>query len=591
MTELSKAITKASNLIVSAIEAQSPETDCKLFPRKLHELVANSISAQDSSLVTIVANEIAPKVNMAADILACAHGMYSVGDKTNALRMVLAAFNSPDCVDLMTSLSELNEEADPSDVEAVTARINKGEAYDRDIVDHDPDEILFGEDHEIPPTHTDPLSAHEDALVGNPAAAIDAIQDQDLNWPNSGAPYADWSTYDYLNQGVPPDSYMVLRDVLSSEYDRDSDNWQKVIAREETPLTWRRNVSEDGKRHFMHAQGPGGHKAFITSNKVGKPLTSTIVKNGQRVHESGHNTLDEAKAHAAKIMNHLHQRSIHASSVHVWKKVKSPNGEVYARLNTPSHKAFIMMTPQGEFKSEIYKDKKRLKAKLHQSFSDAKHHVESYVTKNIVESNDVLSYGGLMGAGGYLMDHEQDLGTDDYGGFSNLIDSGYGDNYAFPNDENEYDIAAAVPMQNVADITPGYGDNHRTNVSTDPATDAYWNPANWNLDADLPYRSDPFIMDFDDMAAVNPGMTDLNGIDNTAKGEPRNESDTGYLQQMYGLVPTLNPSQEVICRITKKIKDPKVIAAINIMASKNDKESTAKLMTFINTYCAKHNIV
>jgi hypothetical protein len=92
--------------------------------------------------------------------------------------------------------------------------------------------------------------------------------------------------------------------------------------------------------------------------------------------------------------------------------------------------------------------------------------------------------------------------------------------------------------------------------------------------------------DFDDMAAVNPGMTDLNGIDNTVAGNPSNESDTGALDQQFGLIPSLNPSQSIIAKIT----DKKVLAAINIMSAKNTPDAKSKLNAFINMYCAKNNI-
>lgn len=486
MAQLQTAIIQAARLIVSAIEATAPETDCRLIPRKLHELVSSAISAQSSALVTITASDVAPKINVAADTLACAHSMYTKGDKTNSLRLVLHAFESPDCAPLMISLSELNEEVDPSDLNTVISRINKGEAHDRDIVDQNPDEILYGDD--IPPQHVDPEDAHEDALVGNPAAGVNAIQDQDLTWSDSGAPYADYSNYDFMNQGVPPDSVQVLRDVLSEDYDEDSDSWEEVL-------------SSDDLGACKYKQG------------------------------------DSVKLH--------------------------PD---YVRDGNPNHPQAI-----------VHAGHKNAQGKNMYGLVD-----DEGKTSFALEHQLVKAVGLGMGAGGYLMDHEQNLGTDDYGGFSNTTDSGYTDNWKFDEDDGR-DITAAVPNQQIADITPGYGDNHRTNVSTDPATDAYWNPANWNLDADLPYRSDPTIMDFDDMAAVNPGMTDLNGIDNTAKGEPRNESDTGFLQQQFGLSPTLNPSQEIIA----KIRDPKVLAAINVMSSNPSPESKAKLAAFLNIYSSR----
>jgi len=501
LAQLQTAIIQAARLIVSAIEATSPETDCRLLPRKLQELVNSSISAQNSALVTITASDVAPKLNVAADTLACAHSMYSKGDKTNALRLVIHAFESPDCFPLMISLSELNEEVDPSDLNTVISRINKGEAHDRDIMDHDPDEILYGDD--IPPEHVDPESAHEDALVGNPAANVNAIQDQDLTWSDSGAPYADYSNYDFMNQGVPPDSVQVLRDVLSEAYDEDSDSWEKVIA-------------------------------------------SDCCK---------------------------------------WEKHQAPGGMPYLKAVHESHKAFIHPSHKPDkpgFYAKVLMNDKKVHDDFHPTIEAAKQDIEAVIKgKKTVEAN-----GLGMGAGGFLMDHEQNLGLTNYGGDANTTDSGYNDNWKFDEDDGA-DVTSAVPTQQVADITPGYGDNHRTNVSTDPATDAYWNPANWNLDADLPYRSDPTIMDFDDMAAVNPGMTDLNGIDNTAKGEPRNESDTGFLQQTFGLSPTLNPSQEIIARI----KDSRVLAAINILSMKKDEQSRAKLTAFINVYCTKNNII
>ena len=226
---VSKAIVSAAKILISAIEAESPETDCRLLPRKIQELVSSSMTAQTSSLVQVTASEIAPNLSLAADYLACAHSMYVVGDKTNALRMVMAAFDQPDCVQLMTALSELNEETDPSNLDVVVSRINKGEEDDDDTVPFDDDEVLYG-DNVIPPGHVDPEDAHNDALVGNPAAGVDAIQDQDLNNPDSGAPYGGFSEYDYLNQATPPDSIQVLRNVLSSEYDDSELDLDEVLA-------------------------------------------------------------------------------------------------------------------------------------------------------------------------------------------------------------------------------------------------------------------------------------------------------------------------------------------------------------------------
>jgi hypothetical protein len=407
MTDLNKAITQASKLIIAAIEDQSPETDCRTLPRKLHELVSTTVSAQNSSAVTITASEIAPKLCVAADGLACAHSMYLAGDKTNALRMAMFAFEQPDCIALMTSLSELNEETDPSDLDVVLSRVNKGEDDDSEITDdHDDNNVdnqVYGDP--VDPVSVAPADASNDALVGNPAAEIDSMQDQDLTDKGAEAPYADYATYDFLNQGMPPDSIQVLKNVLSGVFDED---------------------------------------AF-----------------------------------------------------------KDPND--------------------------------------------------------------------LVIADGNMINLDEDLGDEDYGS-SDL------DDISFP---NNYVLSDAVD-----DMVPSMDDNQLSNITTDPAEGVDWNPANWDLNNDMPTRSDPMNMDFDDMAAVNPGMTDLNGIDNTVSGNPKNESDTAALDSQMGLIPTLNPSQSIIAKIT----DPRIRAAINILSSKNDEATKAKLNAFINIYCLRHNI-
>ena len=563
--ELDKVVVEAARKITSAIEAESPETDCRLLPRKMKELISSTLSAQSSSLVTIVANDVMPKLNIAADVLACAHAMYTVGDKTNALRMAMVAFESPDCVPLMISLSELNEETDPSDIKDVVARINKGEADDRDIVDHDPDEILYGDD--LPPVDVAPKSASDDALTGNPAVGIDAIQDQDLNDPHSGSPYGDFADYDFLNQGTPPDSIQVLRDVLSENYDYDSEDWEAVIAAEKS-LEWK---------------------------TVEKPYGTWA--------QTEHN------GHIAKV---LRQGDGYADTPKYLCRIIDPNAASDSRYRD-------IDLPKGKGKL------------VHES-----RHINGFVAKRHAE--EYLKGLGNVKASGNMTNLSEDLGDEDYGGNNNVTDSGYSDNYSFEDEGNDVtartepkfkagdkvklrpsfagdnkpnEIFTIAKTYNGSkhkllnkegrdwyahdnmlvsamyeDVVPGYDDNQLSNVRTDPATDIEWNPANWDLDDDMPTRSDPMTMDFDDMAAVNPGMTDLNGIDNTAEGNPRNSSDTSALDQQFGLIPSLNPSQSIIA----KIKDSRVLAAINIMSAKTDEDSKAKLAGFINLYFLKNNL-
>jgi hypothetical protein len=404
LSQLDKAIVEASRMLRNAIANDEPEADTKSLPRKIKELVASTISTQSSSQVLVTASHTPPRINVAADGLACAHAMYVAGDKVNALRMAIFAFESPDCPELITAFSELNEEIDPSDEDSleVISRFNKGMLDNADVADPsfaeegdiDPDSFIFSESNDVEnddhPAYTTPPEASSVGGQGysDPGSLIDQILNNISTDPmDNTVNVMDTAQIDHLNQGTPPNSRTVMQNVMS-----------------DAPV------------------------------------------------------------------------------------------------------------------------------------------------------------------------QPDDLGDEDYGFNGDMADAGYSDNFD------------AVPADG------GGGDISNTGLDNDPATSVEWNPANWDIDDDQMTRSDPTDMDFDDMGAVNPGMTDLNGINNTVQGDPKNESDIAGLDSQFGLIPSLVPDRTIIARAVSKIKDPVVIAAINMLSSKDDEKSVRKLNAFINLYCQRHGI-
>ena len=185
MKSLNRAITTAAQVLADAISTESPEVDTRLLPRRVQELVHNVIQSNSSASVQITASVALPKVNQAADIIAYAFTMFQSGDKVNAGKLMTVAFNSPDCYELITAMSDLNEDADPEDLESVIARINKGEIDDNGVeVYSDPSSLSQADVVPLPAgatntADTTPMSEDDDedntGLTDQNAAGDDAI--------------------------------------------------------------------------------------------------------------------------------------------------------------------------------------------------------------------------------------------------------------------------------------------------------------------------------------------------------------------------------------------------------------------------------
>ncbi len=203
MTEIDVAIKKAVNVIATCLKTHSPETDISLLPEKVKELVYHSLANDTCSSVEILASDSMPEFNLAADALAAAHSMYKAGDRENGLKMVIYAFNSPDCAPLMKGILSLNEEA-----VAITASVNKNLGDFSDIQNGDPDSDDAGGDDDSYASGLDHMGVED--IIESPSIRDQEHLESDLTDAGSRAPYSDTAEEDDEIEGVPPGDVTVM---------------------------------------------------------------------------------------------------------------------------------------------------------------------------------------------------------------------------------------------------------------------------------------------------------------------------------------------------------------------------------------------
>lgn len=209
MTEINEAIKKSVKIISKAIKTEYPNIKTKELGTKINELVFSSIANDGFHSVEILASDSMPEFNLAADALAMAHSMYKANDKENAIKMVIYAFNSPDCSALIRGILALNEEA----VEIV-ATTNKQLGDFSDIQNFDPDRAAFGGDN---PYANDLDHMGVEDIIESPSIRDQEQLESDLTDAGSRAPYANTAEEDDEIEGVPPGDVTVLASLKKTE--------------------------------------------------------------------------------------------------------------------------------------------------------------------------------------------------------------------------------------------------------------------------------------------------------------------------------------------------------------------------------------
>ena len=184
MNSINRAIVNASNELISVLAAEHPELDTRLLPRRVQELMKNIVTNQSCQGVSVTASDAPVTVNTAADALVLAHVMFTEGDKANASRMIAFAFNQPDCFSLMSALSELNEEADPQDLDELFDSISPAES---NIADTDPVAL---------PANTE-ITGDPTISENPPASLLESVDDTDSA----------------INSDMPADAAEILADL------------------------------------------------------------------------------------------------------------------------------------------------------------------------------------------------------------------------------------------------------------------------------------------------------------------------------------------------------------------------------------------